>query len=325
MIRSPYTRVWIIGRTYIKSPADAPNVERIQNQYSLTPLNRWGKGWRAAGPLHVDRRIRDYSIPGTARGQNPLAFFDALAAQLSQFPPPTADRPLLARLATVGIGPGMRPSTNAALSAATRQGLRDAVAAGYKQVTTDLQTYFLQTAPKHNGWLVGRTGSYGTDYALRAVVDRVGLGAPLSKLAMYPFTITDSNLHPLTGSSRYVAHFPAHDLPFPARAFWSLTMYDSNGFFVPNSARVYLINNRTPLHYNRDGSLDIYIQATAPRNPAQREAWLPSPPGKSFRLLMRLYQPVDLPGIINGRSWQPPTVLPCLPNGLTVAGTACAR
>jgi hypothetical protein len=325
LIRSPYARVWIIGRTYIKNAADTPNVQRIQNRYSLTPLDRWGKGYRPPTPRHPDRRAKAYTVPGTAPGQNPLAFFDALGAQLKQFPPPAADRPLLRQLATVGIGPGMRPSTNAGLSAATRQGLRDAVAAGYKQVTADLQTYFLQVAPEHNGWLVGRTGSYGTNYALRAVVDRVGLGAPLSSLAIYPFTVTDSNLRSLTGSTRYVAHFAAHDLPFPARAFWSLTMYDSNGFFVPNKAHVYLINNRTRLHYNSDGTLDLYIQSNEPRNPVQREAWLPSPAGKSFRLIMRLYQPIDIPGIISGRSWQPPTVLPCLPNGRTAAGTACAQ
>ncbi|HEY1590168.1 MAG TPA: DUF1254 domain-containing protein [Solirubrobacteraceae bacterium] len=324
MIRSPYSRVWIIGRTYIKNAADTANVQRIQNQYSLTPLNRWGTNYRPPAPRHPDRTPAAYTVPGTLSGQRRLQYFDALGAQLKQFPPPAADRPLLAQLATVGIRPGMRPSTNARLSAATRQGLRDAVAAGYKQVTAELQTYFLRVAPKHNGWLVGRTGHYGTDYALRAVVDRVGLGAPLSTLAIYPFTVTDSTLRPLTGSSRYVAHFAAHDLPFPARAFWSLTLYDSNGFFVPNSAHVYLINNRTPLHYNRDGSLDIYIQPTAPRNATQREAWLPSPAGKAFRLIMRLYRPIDIPGIISGRSWQPPTVLPCLPSGMTAAGTACA-
>jgi hypothetical protein len=143
-------------------------------------------------------------------------------------------------------------------------------------------------------------------------------------LAIYPFTVTDTNLHPLNGDQRYVAHFAAKDLPFPVMAFWSLTMYDSNGFFVPNSAHVYLINNRTQLHYNRDGSLDIYIQPTAPRDPAERVAWLPSPAGKPFRLIMRLYKPVDVGGIIAGTSWQPPTVLPCLADGKTSAGTACA-
>jgi hypothetical protein len=323
-IRSPYTRVWIIGRTYIENAADTPNVVRIQNRFSLTPLNRWGRRYRPARPAHVRLKAREYTVPGTAPGQNPLAFFDALGDQLRAFPPPAADRPLLRQLATVGIGPGLHPSTERSLDAATRQGLRDAVAAGAKQVTSDLQTSYATVAPRHNGWLVAPTGSYGTNYAMRAVVDRIGLGAPVPRLAIYPFTVTDKNFRPLTGASRYVAHFPAHDLPFPARAFWSLTMYDSDGFFVPNSARVYLINNRTHLYYNRDGSLDIYIQPAAPHNAAERLAWLPSPAGKPFRLIMRLYQPVDIPGILSGESWQPPTVLPCLPDGRTADGTACA-
>jgi hypothetical protein len=325
LIRSPYSRVWIIGRTYIKNAADTPNVVRIQNRYSLTPLDRWGTRYRPARPRHVNRKPREHTVPGTGPGQNPLAFFDALGDQLKAFPPTAADRPLLRELATVGIGPGLHPSTNRRLSAATRRGLRAAVAAGYNQVSADLRTAFLTTAPEHNGWLVSRTGTYGTDYAQRAVVDRIGLGAPVSKLAIYPFTVTDSNLHALTGSNRYVAHFPPGDLPFPAKAFWSLTLYDSRGFFVPNKAHVYLINNRTPLYYNRDGSLDIYIQPNAPRDPIERRAWLPSPgPDKSFRLIMRLYEPVNIPGIISGRSWQPPVVLPCLPSGETAEGTACA-
>jgi hypothetical protein len=324
LIRSPYTRVWIIGRTYIRDAADTPNVARIQHEYSLTPLSRWGTPYRPPRPAHVDRRGRRYGIPGTGRGQDPLAFFDALGDQLRRFPPPAADRPLLRRLAAVGIGPGMHPSGDRALSAATRRGLRDAVAAGAQQVTADLQRSFLTIAPKHNGWLVSHTGTYGTDYELRAIVDRVGLGAPRSTLAIYPFTVTDSTLRPLTGATRYVAHFSTRYLPFPVRAFWSLTMYDSHGFFVPNSAHVYLVNNRSHVRYNADGSLDLYIQPGPPSDPAQRRNWLPSPEGRPFRLIMRLYEPADVAGILSGRSWQPPTVLPCLASGATAAGTRCA-
>jgi hypothetical protein len=323
-IRAAYTRVWIIGRTYIRNAGDTPNVVRTQNEYSLTPLNKWGTNYRPARPKHIHRKPKQYNVPGTAPGQNPIAFFDALGDQLRQFPPPARDRPLLRQLATVGIGPGRHPSTNPSLDAATRQGLHDAVAVGAKQVTADLQKLFLSIAPTHNGWLVARTGTYGANYADRAVTDKIGLGAPRSTLAIYPFTITDSNLHPLSGANRYVAHFPARDLPFPARAFWSITMYDSSGFFVPNKAHIYLVNNRTPLHYNRDGSLDIYIQPNPPRSAIPRRDWLPSPAGKTFRLIMRLYKPIDLRGIISGSTWEPPTVLPCLPSGRTTAGTACA-
>ncbi len=323
-IRSPYTRVWIIGRTYIRNAADTPNVVRIQNEYSLTPLSKWGTRYRPSRPPHIDNKPRAYGVPGTAPGQNPLAFFDALGDQLKQFPPPARDRPLLRRLAAVGIGPGMHPSTNPSLDAAVRRGLHDAVAAGASRVTSYVQKLFLSIAPKHNGWLVARTGTYGTNYLGRAATDKIGLGAPRSTLAIYPFTVTDSNLHALSGANRYVAHFSAHDLPFPVRAFWSITMYDSSGFLVPNRAHIYLVNNRTRLHYNRDGSLDIYIQPNPPRNPVQRRDWLPSPAGQPFRLIMRLYEPVNIRGILGGSSWQPPTVLPCLPSGQTSAGTACA-
>ena len=324
IIRSPYTRVWIIGRTYIRNAADTPNVIKIQNRYSLTPLDKWGTRYRRARPRHVDRKPTEYTVPGTGAGHDPLAFFDALGDQLRLFPPPPADRPLLRQLAGVGIGPGLHPNSERRLDAATRRGLRDAVAAGAKQVASDVQTAFLTGAPKRNGWLVGSTGSYGTDYAKRALVDMIGLGAPLSKVAIYPFTVTDRNLHPLTGANRYVVHFSAANLPFPVKAFWSLTLYDSHGFFVPNQAGIQLVNDRSAVRYNADGSLDLYVQPTAPSDVSQRRNWLPSPAGQPFRLIMRMYVPRDVSGILSGRTWQPPTVLPCLPTGATAQGIACA-
>ena len=323
-IRSPYTRVWIIGRTYIRNAADTPNVVKIQNEYALTPLGSWGKPQRPTPPKRVHKRPKSFTVPGTQAGQNPLAFFDALGDQLKRFPPPAADHPLLAQLAKVGIGPGRHPSSETRLDAATRQGLHDAVAAGAKQIAADVQVDFVTMAPSHNGWLVARTGTYGTDYKTRAIVDSIGLGAPLSSLAIYPFTVTDRDLHPLNGASRYVAHFSRRDLPFPVKAFWSLTLYDAHGFFVPNPAKVYLINNRSRVHYNADGSLDIYVQPAPPADSLQRRNWLPSPAGRAFRLIMRLYKPKNVAGIISGGSWQPPTVLPCLAGGFTSAGTACA-
>src|SRR5437763_11430210 len=59
--------------------------------------------------------------------------------------------------------------------------LRDAVTAGAERITTALQTELHAQSPKHNVWVVSRTGHYGTDYQLRAVVERIGLGAPVSR------------------------------------------------------------------------------------------------------------------------------------------------
>jgi hypothetical protein len=270
-------------------------------------------------------RSTQATIPGTAKGADPLRFFDTLGDALRRFPAPARDRPLLRQLARVGIGPGLHPSTEH-LSADTRRGLRAALAAGAASIKAYEQRLFLQSASQRNGWLISsKTGSYGTDYAGRALVDVVGLGAPRPSLSMYPFAITDSNLHPLTGATRYVVHVAAKYLPFPARSFWSLTLYDGNGFLVPNRAGVYLVNNRSHVALNPDGSLDIYLQPTAPTNPVQRRNWLPSPAGRPFRLILRLYEPENISGIASGRTWQPPTVLPCLADGKSAAGVACAH
>jgi Protein of unknown function (DUF1214) len=61
----------------------------------------------------------------------------------------------------------------------------------------------------------------------------------------------------------YVIHFGADKLP-PADAFWSVTMYDAEGFQVANELDRFAIGDRDPLSYNADGSLDLYMQHTNP-------------------------------------------------------------
>jgi hypothetical protein len=150
-ISSPYTRVWIIGRTYVKGVADIPNVVKVQDGYAITPLSVYGWRYTPPRPRHVVLTTKRFTVPGTGSGANPLAFYDALGDALTRFPPPAADGPLLKRLRSVGIGAGLHPSTNRTLDAATRQGLHDAVAAGATHVKADIRTAFVSGAPHHNG------------------------------------------------------------------------------------------------------------------------------------------------------------------------------
>ena len=126
-------------------------------------------------------------------------------------------------------------------------------------------------------------GTYGTDYQLRAIVDKIGLGALRTSVAIYPLAQTDRTLQTLTGAKSYVLHISAGQLP-PVSGFWSLTMYDPNGFFVPNLVGRYMINDRSKLRRNSDGSIDLYVQHAAPSNPQQAQNWLPAPAG-NFRLI----------------------------------------
>ena len=120
--------------------------------------------------------------------------------------------------------------------------------------------------------------------------------------AMYWKTSVDGAKHELSGEHHYVLSFPVGGLP-PNDAFWSLTMGDANNRFVENAITRYSVSDRTGLVANDDGSVNIYIQKTAPVG--YESNWLPAPSGK-FILWLRVY----IPGaaILNGKYNVPPVV-----------------
>ena len=87
------------------------------------------------------------------------------------------------------------------------------------------------------------------------------------------------------------------------RAFWSLTLYGPDRFFVENPLHRYALGDRSPgLAYGADGSLDLYVGSVAPAG--LETNWLPAPAGE-FSLILRLYLPDA--EILDGR-WLPPAI-----------------
>jgi hypothetical protein len=120
--------------------------------------------------------------------------------------------------------------------------------------------------------------------------------------AVYPLNIGDESGRPLDGTSDYSIHFDEEALP-PANAFWSITLYDQQGYQVANGLNRFALSSWMPFEYNPDGSLDLYFQNQSPG--ADREAnWLPAPEGP-FNLTMRLYAPKS--DALTGK-WDPPPV-----------------
>ena len=155
-----------------------------------------------------------------------------------------------------------------------------------------------------NGWFyqTNTVGTYGTAYKLRAMGTLIGLGVNLPEDAVYPVSFVDGEGKPYNGANRYALHFAKGTLP-PANAFWSVTLYDKDGFQVPNAINRFAIGDRDKLKFNADGSLDLYIQNENP-GPDKDSNWLPAPAGE-FNLAMRLYSPRR--EVLDG-TWTPPPV-----------------
>ena len=153
------------------------------------------------------------------------------------------------------------------------------------------------------GWVyTPRSGVYGVDYSYRAAIALCCLGENLPQDAVYPSLSVDSTGQPLDGSNRYILHFEKGKFP-PVDAFWSVTAYDTDGYFIPNALNRVALGDRDKLVTNADGSLDLYIQVDPPGG--EKEAnWLPVAK-KPFTLLMRLYSPKS--EFLAG-AWTPPPV-----------------
>jgi hypothetical protein len=146
-------------------------------------------------------------------------------------------------------------------------------------------------------------GVYGNFYLKRAIIALVGLGANQPEDAVYPLNVSDADGRPVTAENKYVLHFSKDELP-PVDAFWSLTMYDAEGFQVANPLNRFAIGDRDALKFNADGSLDLYIQSESP-GPDNEANWLPAPKNGTLGLTMRLYAP--RPQVIDGL-WNPPAI-----------------
>ena len=156
-----------------------------------------------------------------------------------------------------------------------------------------------------NGWSMNTDtmGVYGNYYLKRAMVAQVGLGANLPEDAIYPLNLADETGKPLDGANNYTIHFDKGQMP-PAEAFWSITLYDNDGFQVANPLNRFAVSSWMPFKYNSDGSLDLYFQNDSPG--ADKEAnWLPAPKGP-YGLTMRIYAPKA--DALTGK-WNPPHVV----------------
>lgn len=299
-ISAPTSFVWIIGRTKTDGPADYDAVHRIQAGYKVTPLSDWG---RAAKPVEarIDPTVDMKTPPKTQVDSMPADKFFAYAAELLKVNPPhITDEPIIAQMRKIGIEPGKSFDMAKADPA-----IRDSLA-GAREDAQKLMAWKLPTLARVvNGWSMNTDtmGVYGNYYLKRAMIAQAGLGANLPEDAIYPINLGDDTGKPLDGANRYTLHFDKNDRP-PVNAFWSVTLYDPEGFQVANSLNRFAVSSWMPFKYNADGSLDLYFQNESPGTDKEAN-WLPAPKGP-FNLTMRMYAPKS--EALTGK-WNPPPIM----------------
>jgi hypothetical protein len=294
---TPYA--WIIGRTQTNGVDDYEAVARVQDGYKITPLAQLGQRAQSAA-VPVDASVDMETPPLDQINSMAAAEFFAYGAELMKLHPPhVTDWSFLARAARIGIMPGHSLDWDA-LDEIARAALTAAPAAGLAAMKAKMPTM----ARVENYWQMNTDtiGVYGNYYLKRAIVAMVGLGANEAVDAVYPLNIADAEGHPLDGDNDYTLRFTADEL-LPVDAFWSVTMYDAEGFQSANSINRFAIGDRDDLAFGEDGSLELYLQHDDP-GAEKRSNWLPAPRGP-LGVTMRLYAPAA--PVVRGE-WAPPAI-----------------
>ena len=298
VFRSPTRFVWVNGQMQANGPQDYDEVNALQKQYKLTPLSAWGRPYTPPAEVPVAAGVDTKTPPAEqVQRMDAGAFFGRLARLMKDNSPAPADAPMVEKLKALGIEPG-KDLDIATIDQDTAKGLQRAMGAfemlqeGVKKLKTE------------NGWIVipKNFANYGTDYETRAGIALIGLGGIRPDDVVYPTAFLDGENKPLEGANRYVLHFDKGQTP-PTNATWSVSMYDPQGYYVPNAINRYNLAAWMPLKYNADGSLNMYIQPVSPG--ADKEAnWLPAPTSGLFNLTVRIYWPTQ--GVLDGTYKVPP-------------------
>lgn len=302
-VKSPTGMVWMLGRIYSSgTEEDYKLVHALQDKFTLVPLSSWGKPFTPPpGVVEPDVDMKA-AVRKQVNALDTEAYFNRLATLMKDNPPTAKDAAIVAQMARIGLVPG-QPFDAGKLGVIDAETLKLAP----KLALLEMGVH-LKRQKTTNGWLyfTKGVGNFGTDYLTRGMANLLGPGWNRPRDAVYPLSQKDGAGDTYDGGKhQYVIRFPKGQLP-PAEAFWSLTMYDPDFFFVPNPINRYELAQRDKLKVNADGSIDMYLQAESPG--ADKEAnWLPAPKGK-FNLVLRIYQPRPSPPSILDGSWTPPPV-----------------
>jgi hypothetical protein len=294
-LRGPTTHVWVNLQIQTRGAKDYSAVHQLQNGFTLAHLTE-----QTRPTQKIDPAVDTFTRPREqVQAMAPGNFFKNAADFMKTDMPHNTDWSIVARMRRIGLEPG-KPFHIKKSPVAVQAELDKAVGEARQRMAWKTRT----VAPVVNGWQLDTSsvGVYGNDYLKRAVVASVDLCVLPSAEAIFCSSLEIIEGGQRADTDRYVLHFNKDQLP-PVNAFWSVTMYDPEGFPARNSPNRVIIRDCRELDYNSDGSLDILIQKEPP-GADRMPNWLPLPEGQIV-MTMRLYSP--RPEALDGR-WVPPVI-----------------
>jgi len=286
VIKSEGNYLLALGRTQVFSSEDAQTAKAIMENYKVVSYNEF-TGQSKTKTHSTPPAYPPYNEQNV-KNENFISYLNALMSQGEIHP---TEKELFKRFSKIGIVPGQTFNSDD-----FDPEIIKAINEGIAVATEKMLEESAKLGELKNGWQLV-SGAFGNRetmhgrYLTRAAAAYFGLWGNDLEEAFYPEATLDSNNETLDGSKHnYILHFKKDELP-PVKAFWSLSMYKlPEQLFAKNEIGRYIISSSTEgLKYNKDGSLDVYIQK---ENPGADKAsnWLPAYDGP-FSLQARLYWP----------------------------------
>ncbi|MEH7275758.1 DUF1254 domain-containing protein [Neobacillus vireti] len=291
---SPTRYLLIAGRILVDGEKDLPKVHELQKQIKLRTFEDYTAGIDRQ-PLVSNQRLLNEGI----KEGDDFTFLYQLGNVLKDWWVRDEEKALLDRFSAIGLTTvGFDPTV---LSDKQKQEILHGLEQGKEFVNERSKNL----GRNINGWTINNLGPrFGDDYLLRAAVAKDQIYVAIPEEAVYPIGRVDVNGDPLTGEKSYRIVLDKNTTP-PVKAFWSITLYNDQGFMVENEIDRFSIGDRTEgLIIKEDGTIEIRIQKDKPSEVDVN--WLPAPEG-IFYFMMRLYIPEQQ--VIEGK-WVPAPIVP---------------
>lgn len=328
-------RVLYAARAFLTNDDPKPTVALIRKSMKIYPYTPGGVGTSIATAL--DGTVRLAATPPVPETKfvevvhrsfntvppSDFAFFEMINANVQAEPATSYDVELAGQLAAIGIVKGQPFAPDARM----KQALTEAAAVGnatgrvlnWRPSAALAWSYYPGSSWASMLWQGGaffetpppmftkegmfkplpptgaRTLASRTAFYYGYTLDSPGMIMRIPGVgSQYLMGFLDAAKNPFDGARTYKVTLPPN---IPARAFWSLTLYDNQTRSMlatpQNYPRAGSQNYPSPAAVaNADGSTTIYIGPTQPAG-VQRGNWIQTDPKKGWFTLLRLYSPLE--------------------------------